>query len=658
MFGVDVRAEREGAATDIGEIERLLYGTGFFGAASNAGRARMTQNGEHEGYVEVTQMWEAPCSYGGPGEGRRLGRRALARDDARSRAARWRAPAAFPHTSPLNTFEFVRIPGRNGGTTPVEALTPIQRAYNAAHGMVREHVNLNSNPKAVIDQGSGSRPASSPTSRARTTCCNAAPACRRSSTSARPRSRRTCTRCCRCSARSSTTSASRTREDTSNPGDSGEKVKEVRFNTDRFLGPTMRRSAGEYGRVFANWRVMLPLIWDMETTISLRGRRQHRAHDHRLPRDVQGGRREHPPRRGVDAARGPRRAAGAGLQVLHERDVRLSPARRARCASFGRWRGCRTSGAPRSRAAFTRRRPSRRTASSCSALIRARCRCSSGTTTKRISPCTRQYMASPRVPEARPDCRTHSCCTGRRISSISTRRCEGRCAAAGPAIPPLPTGRWWGRGRAERRQEADQPSGPGDRAPAASQHCRAAKRRSPAPALPRHSLTRESLCASASCFRSPAMPLVVTLGAAPGSAPALVGEGGQIVVMPGTGAAICPTTAQRSSARVTPRARRSPRTARRSKSPVRRSRARTTARSSRSPSRRLAKRRPSRSRPIASPLKRTRARPPRRSKRSAWRHCEARTPEEIAADEQAEAEAAERRVTLTIGRRGDADRVR
>jgi hypothetical protein len=41
-------------------------------------------------------------------------------------------------------------------------------------------------------------------------------------------------RCCR---RSSTTSASwRARNDPGTPGDSGEKVKEVRFNTDRFLG--------------------------------------------------------------------------------------------------------------------------------------------------------------------------------------------------------------------------------------------------------------------------------------------------------------------------------------------------------------------------------------------------------------------------------------
>jgi hypothetical protein len=59
--------------------------------------------------------------------------------------------------------------------------------------------------------------------------------------------------------------------DPSTPGDSGEKVKEIRFNTDRFLGPTMRRSAGEYGRLYENWRYLFPLIWDMETTLSYAG---------------------------------------------------------------------------------------------------------------------------------------------------------------------------------------------------------------------------------------------------------------------------------------------------------------------------------------------------------------------------------------------------
>src|SRR5678815_2662984 len=59
--------------------------------------------------------------------------------------------------------------------------------------------------------------------------------------------------------------------DPGTPGDSGEKVKEVRFNTDRFLGPTMRRTAGEYGRVFENWQALLPLVWDMETVISYAG---------------------------------------------------------------------------------------------------------------------------------------------------------------------------------------------------------------------------------------------------------------------------------------------------------------------------------------------------------------------------------------------------
>lgn len=158
MFGVDCEPNVRGTTTDIGEIDRLLYGTGFYGSASNTGPGAQLTQSSTEGYVELTQMWEAPCSYGGlEKQGDSPGGRWLVttptkvlRDGVR--------PAAFPYTSPLSTWEFIRMPGRQGGTTPVEALTPIQRAYNANYGQIREHVNLHTNPKSVIDVASGMKP--------------------------------------------------------------------------------------------------------------------------------------------------------------------------------------------------------------------------------------------------------------------------------------------------------------------------------------------------------------------------------------------------------------------------------------------------------------------------------------------------------------------
>jgi hypothetical protein len=271
MFGVDVPPNIRGAATDVGELERLLYGTGFFGAASNATQSQLAQQGSTEGYVEVTQMWEAPCSYGGlTKDGESFGGRWLVttpdkvlRDGTR--------PADFQHTSPLNTFEFVRIPGRNGGTTPVEALTPIQRAYNSAHGMVREHVNLNANPKAVIDQMSGLKAGAFTNKPGENYLLNRRPGVPAIEYIGTPALSQDVYKMLQMLREEINDVGFANVEDVAAPGDSGEKVKEVRFNTDRFLGPTMRRSAGEYGRVFGNWRVMLPLIWDMETTISYAG---------------------------------------------------------------------------------------------------------------------------------------------------------------------------------------------------------------------------------------------------------------------------------------------------------------------------------------------------------------------------------------------------
>jgi hypothetical protein len=271
MFGVDVPPNVRGAATDVGELERLLYGTGFFGAASNTPGSETSNQVSTEGYVEVLQMWEAPCSYGG------------LQKDSDSPGGRWLVvagdkvlrdgtrPVAYPHTSPLNTFEFIRIPGRNGGTTPVEALTPIQRAYNAAHGMVREHVNLNANPKAVIDEASGLKAGKFTNKPGENYVLQRRPGVPAIEYIGTPALSQDVYKMLEMLRGEMNDVGFANAEDQSSPGDSGEKVKEVRFNTDRFLGPTMRRSAGEYGRVFSNWRIMLPLIWDMETMISYAG---------------------------------------------------------------------------------------------------------------------------------------------------------------------------------------------------------------------------------------------------------------------------------------------------------------------------------------------------------------------------------------------------
>jgi hypothetical protein len=52
---------------------------------------------------------------------------------------------------------------------------------------------------------------------------------------------------------------------------SGELVKELRFNQDRFIGPTMRRAVHTMRRMVEDWTVWLPVIWDEEKIIGFAG---------------------------------------------------------------------------------------------------------------------------------------------------------------------------------------------------------------------------------------------------------------------------------------------------------------------------------------------------------------------------------------------------
>lgn len=272
LYGVDVPADTRGDVGDVGELERILYGTGFYNAA-NGYLGDQTSAASTEGYVEVTQLWEAPCNYGGlekedesPGGRWLVGTKGgtILRDGVR--------PAAYPHTSPLNTFEFLRLPGRVGGTTPQEMLNHPQREINEGFGRVKEHVNLLSNPKAIIDQQFGlavgkfnNRPGQNYMGQRRP----GVPAIEY--LTAPPLGADVYKYQEMVMQAFDTIGFTAGANEPGTPGDSGEKVKEVRFNTDRFLGPTMRRAAGEYGRMIENWQAMLPLVLDMETTINYAG---------------------------------------------------------------------------------------------------------------------------------------------------------------------------------------------------------------------------------------------------------------------------------------------------------------------------------------------------------------------------------------------------
>lgn len=271
-WGVQVAPTvRGGQVSDLGELERLLFGTGFYGSVEGKVGTQLASTNT-EGYVEVTQLWEAPASYGNmqQSEGNPGGRWLVVTPDTVIRDGP--RPAAYPYTSPLSTFEFIRVPGRNGGTTPQEALNPIQRVINDGHGRIKDHVNLSTNPKGVIDSASGLKAGKFTNAPGENYVLNRRPGVPAIEYVAPPPLGEDVYKWLGMAGQEFDEIGFLVgAADTGSPGESGEKLKEARFNTDRFLGPTMRRAAGEYGRMFETWRATFPLIWDLQTTIQYAG---------------------------------------------------------------------------------------------------------------------------------------------------------------------------------------------------------------------------------------------------------------------------------------------------------------------------------------------------------------------------------------------------
>lgn len=262
---------RGGAASDLGELERILYGTGFYGAIDNRIGSHTTGTST-EGFCELTQRWQAPSPIAGmeetessPGGRFTMGTRSkILIDSVR--------PAAFPYTSPLATFEFVRLPGRPNGTTPQEALNPVQRHYNDGYARIGEHVALSTNPKAIIDQMSGIKPGEFTNAPGDNFVVAKRPGVTAVEYAVPPQLGDDVYKF-QDMMRQELIEIGQLKNSSSElPQDaSGELIKELRFDDDRFLGPTLRRAVEEYGRFIEGWRVVLPLIWDQEKVISYSG---------------------------------------------------------------------------------------------------------------------------------------------------------------------------------------------------------------------------------------------------------------------------------------------------------------------------------------------------------------------------------------------------
>lgn len=276
-WGVDTVGEAETSPDGTGALERILFGKGFFGAAEAFFGSDFASAGMPEQLVEVFELWHRPTknpreprmaeSEESPG-GRLLicTRKKVLSDDVR--------PVRWKYTSSLRRIEFVRLPGReSGGTTPQEAMNGAQRSYNRGWAQIIEHRNLVTNPKGIIDAMSGLEETEIDNEPGTFHVVARRPGVPAFEWVAPPPIGEDVyrTQALLLNEINDLGALAGTEGDAPTSDASGELVKELRFNADRFVGPTMRRAINEIARMGDDWLVMMPLIFDEEELFSYAG---------------------------------------------------------------------------------------------------------------------------------------------------------------------------------------------------------------------------------------------------------------------------------------------------------------------------------------------------------------------------------------------------
>lgn len=275
VFGVEVDPTISGQdAEEANTLKRMLRGSGFWGAATGKHYLE-SQTGSHENepLVEVFEYWQKPGRFPGTEKGpdRPGGRLLITAGDKRVRDGQ--RYGKFKYTSPIRCFDFVNVPARPSGTSVQEMMNGPQKTFNRVVGQILQHSTLVANPIRMIDstrvqEGQiTNRP-------------GASVQCNDLSAPGDP------IRFVPVPSLGSDVWRTQTllrdemielgniagAEGTPPTADSsGELVKELRFNSDRFVGPTARRSVTELGRMAEDWQVMIPLLWDQEKVIRVAG---------------------------------------------------------------------------------------------------------------------------------------------------------------------------------------------------------------------------------------------------------------------------------------------------------------------------------------------------------------------------------------------------
>jgi hypothetical protein len=274
LFGVEVQPDTMFDGTDDpGYLTRLLFGTGFFGSASAKAGSEFGSSPMKEGYCEVLSLWQRPCAFPGMEEDDQKpgGRLLVATKDKVLRDGP--RPFRFTSASSIRTFDFVKVMGRPSGTSPQEMLNPINRAVNRHVAQIQEHSNLVSNPIALVDDQSGLQNAEftnkpgahySVRRRAGVPALEFVPP---------PNLGRDVYNAHKLMTEEleklGNVEGAEGSPPTTDP--SGKLIKELRYNSDRFLGSAARRTVEELARMADDWLVIFGRLYTEERVIDYAG---------------------------------------------------------------------------------------------------------------------------------------------------------------------------------------------------------------------------------------------------------------------------------------------------------------------------------------------------------------------------------------------------
>lgn len=276
VFGVDGLQPKPltRSGQDPGMLDRLLFGAGYYGAAER--RTGSALGGAEfpfrDQYVPVLELWERPSRFPGMEErkgqpgGRYL---AVAPDQVLRDGPR---PAAFPYVSPIQVLEFIRLPGRPRGTSLQESLNSPQRAMNRLAGHELEHVALQAHPKGLVTRGSGLEHHRLTNKPGEHYVINPIPG--KALEYVAPPALNSDLHRTHQSLLGFLTDVGNIQASPGEPPTrdaSGELVKELRWDRDRWLGPMTRRFVEEVARMYENWTVLMPFIFSEERLLSYTG---------------------------------------------------------------------------------------------------------------------------------------------------------------------------------------------------------------------------------------------------------------------------------------------------------------------------------------------------------------------------------------------------